>query len=72
MGILIDDGAGFDQPLIEKDDYCIFDIGENFEIRHRIKGVIGRFPKEKITDAFWEALELEGWHKINLSDNEDE
>jgi len=72
MAVLIDDGAGFDEPIVEKGDYCIFDIGDAFEIRHKIKGVMGKFSKEGITDAFWEALELEGWSKVNLTDYDEE
>lgn len=72
MGSIIDNGQGFEEPIIEKGDVCIFDIGDSYILRHRQKGDIGTFSKEGITDAFFDGLESEGWHRVNLYSTEDD
>lgn len=72
MGILIDNGQGIEEPIIEKGDICIFDIGDSYILRHRQKGDLATFSKEGITDEFFNGLESEGWHRINLNSTDDD
>lgn len=57
-----DDGSGFDYPIIEKGDFCIFDIGDSLVMRKRYHGDVKKIKKsdEFINDM----IKNHGWQKV--------
>ena len=61
-----DDGQGVDFPIMEKNDKCIFDVGDEYIIRQRKVGDIKVIPKNKVDKKFWQVLKKDGWYVVNL------
>lgn len=67
-----DDGQGMLEPVMEKEDLCIFDEGEVYTVRKRGKGIIKKIDKKTVTEEFWEELRQEGWADVDIDEDEDE
>jgi len=66
-----DDGTEILDPVMEKDDLCIFDEGDYYTLRKREEGILKKIDKKTVTGEFWQELRDSGWVAVDI-DTEDE
>lgn len=64
MKTIFDNGEGFEYPIYEKNNICIFDIGNKYSIKNKITGKENILNKPQNEYSFFKILEKKGWNKI--------
>ena len=56
----IDDGQGFEQPIMERGEFAIFETEEGYVVRQFGAGDVMDIP-DSVGPEFWDAMREAGW-----------
>lgn len=55
-----DDGQGFEQPIMERGEFAIFEVEGGYVVRQFGAGDVREIP-DSVGQEFWDAMREAGW-----------